>query len=212
VPAGPPSAMRPMSHPEKPANGVGVVAAASAGGSAARTVASVFPLIVLVLVVALVGLDVASDVSAGTTAGHVVLELGIVAIAVAGSVALWAQLLRARRRARSLEGDLVRAAADGERFREDSGEHLRGLAEAIDRQFGRWGLSGAERDVALLLLKGLALKEIAAARDTSERTVRQQALAVYRKAGLAGRAELSAFFLEDLLAPAATVGTGGARD
>jgi hypothetical protein len=29
--------------------------------------------------------------------------------------------------------------------------------------------------------------------------VRQQSLAVYRKAGLAGRAELSAFFLEDLL-------------
>ena len=38
-------------------------------------------------------------------------------------------------------------------------------------------------------------------RETSERTVRQQSLAVYRKAGLTGRAELSAFFLEDLLAP-----------
>jgi hypothetical protein len=31
--------------------------------------------------------------------------------------------------------------------------------------------------------------------------VRQQAIAVYRKSGLAGRAELSAFFLEDLLLP-----------
>lgn len=40
-------------------------------------------------------------------------------------------------------------------------------------------------------------------RRTSERTVRQQALSVYRKAKLAGRAELSAFFLEDLLAPVA---------
>ena len=35
----------------------------------------------------------------------------------------------------------------------------------------------------------------------SERTVRQQALAVYAKSGLAGRAELAAFFLEDLLLP-----------
>lgn len=42
---------------------------------------------------------------------------------------------------------------------------------------------------------------MARARGTSERTARQQALAVYRKAGLAGRAELSAFFLEDLLLP-----------
>lgn len=48
--------------------------------------------------------------------------------------------------------------------------------------------------------KGLALKDVANLRSTSERTVRQQALAIYRKAGLAGRAELSAFF-EDLLLP-----------
>jgi hypothetical protein len=33
--------------------------------------------------------------------------------------------------------------------------------------------------------------------------VRQHAVAVYRKSGLAGRAELAAFFLEDLLLPAA---------
>jgi hypothetical protein len=31
--------------------------------------------------------------------------------------------------------------------------------------------------------------------------VRQHAVSVYRKSGLAGRAELSAFFLEDLLLP-----------
>ena len=42
---------------------------------------------------------------------------------------------------------------------------------------------------------------MAETRQTSERTVRQQALAVYRKAGLAGRAELAAFFLEDILLP-----------
>jgi hypothetical protein len=31
--------------------------------------------------------------------------------------------------------------------------------------------------------------------------VRQHAVSVYRKSGLAGRAELSAFFLEDLMLP-----------
>ena len=55
--------------------------------------------------------------------------------------------------------------------------------------------------IALLLLKGPSHKAIAAVRQTSEKTVRQQSLAVYRKAGLSGRAELSAFFLEDLLLP-----------
>ena len=38
-------------------------------------------------------------------------------------------------------------------------------------------------------------------RQTSERTIREQARALYRKSGLSGRAELSAYFLEDLLLP-----------
>ncbi|MEE4298884.1 MAG: LuxR C-terminal-related transcriptional regulator, partial [Pseudomonadales bacterium] len=76
---------------------------------------------------------------------------------------------------------------------------------AIEAQFRGWGLSTAEAEIGMLLLKGLSLKEIAALRETSERTVREQARAVYRKAGLAGRAELSAYFLEDLL-----VARGGA--
>jgi len=78
---------------------------------------------------------------------------------------------------------------------------LKGLGAAIDAQFDKWGLSPAERDVALLQLKGLRHKEIADLRRTSERTVRQQALAVYKKAGLSGRTDLAAFFLEDLLLP-----------
>lgn len=55
--------------------------------------------------------------------------------------------------------------------------------------------------MALLLLKGLSHKEVAAIRATSERTVREQARSLYAKAGLTGRAALSAFFLEDLIAP-----------
>jgi DNA-binding CsgD family transcriptional regulator len=81
-------------------------------------------------------------------------------------------------------------------------ELLRGLGDAIDAQFDRWSLTPAEREIALLLLKGLSHKEIAAVRSASERTVRQQAQAIYAKANLSGRAALSAFFLEDLLLPA----------
>ena len=158
--------------------------------------------VLVALVTALVGLDVAGDARSGSSGWHLALEVGIMAVALAGAVALWGQLLLARRRARALQSDLVRAEADLVRFRAEAQEALAGLGEAIDRQFERWGLSAAEREVALLLLKGLSHKEVAEARATSERTVRQQALAVYRKAGLSGRAELAAFFLEDLLLPA----------
>lgn len=65
----------------------------------------------------------------------------------------------------------------------------------------RWGLTPAEQDIALLLLKGLSHKEIAQVRAVSETTVRQQARSLYRKAGLSGRSDLAAFFLEDLLGP-----------
>ena len=63
-------------------------------------------------------------------------------------------------------------------------------------------MTPAEREVGLLLLKGLSHKEVAAARSTGETTIRQQALGIYRKSGLRNRSELSAFFLEDLLLPA----------
>ena len=55
----------------------------------------------------------------------------------------------------------------------------------------------------------LSFKEAAAVRDTSERTVREQARSLYKKAGLAGRSELSAFFLEDLLLPREESGSPG---
>jgi DNA-binding CsgD family transcriptional regulator len=73
------------------------------------------------------------------------------------------------------------------------------VGTGVTRGFG-WGTLTA-RAAALLLLKGLSVKEIASVRATSERTIRAQSAALYSKAGLTGRAALSAFFLEDLLAP-----------
>ena len=49
--------------------------------------------------------------------------------------------------------------------------------------------------------KGRSHKQIAYATGRSERTVRQHAVSVYHKSGLNGRAELAAFFLEDILLP-----------
>jgi DNA-binding CsgD family transcriptional regulator len=97
--------------------------------------------------------------------------------------------------------DLELARAQGQRWRAEARTYLDGLGEAIESQFSRWSLTDAEREVALLLLKGLSHKEIATVRAVSERTVREQARSLYAKSGLTGRAALSAFFLEDLLAP-----------
>ena len=97
--------------------------------------------------------------------------------------------------------DLDAARIQGRQWRDETRALLKGLGEAIDRQFSTWKLTEAERSVGLLILKGMSLKEIAAVRVTSERTIRAQARSIYAKAGLSGRAALSAYFLEDLLAP-----------
>jgi len=141
------------------------------------------------------------------------LHLGLEAVAlVLASLGLWLLQVRMRREqasARALRARLDEATGAAETWRRETEALAAGLGRAIDSQFQLWKLTVAEREVALLLLKGLSLREIAGMRETSERTVRQQALDVYRKAGLAGRAELSAYFLEDLLAPVhARPGTG----
>jgi DNA-binding CsgD family transcriptional regulator len=97
--------------------------------------------------------------------------------------------------------DLELARLQGQQWRARARSLLNGLGDAIDEQFTRWSFTDAEREIALLLLKGLSLKEAATVRATSERTIRAQAQSLYNKAGLSGRAALAAFFLEDLLAP-----------
>ncbi|WP_040727604.1 LuxR C-terminal-related transcriptional regulator [Thiomicrorhabdus sp. Kp2] len=73
------------------------------------------------------------------------------------------------------------------------------FSKIIQTQFDLWNFTQSEKEVALLLLKGLTLDEIASVRETKEKTVRQQASNLYKKAGISGRHELVAFFFEDLL-------------
>ncbi len=73
------------------------------------------------------------------------------------------------------------------------------LLSVMRDQFSQWNLTPSESDVALLLVKGLSMKEIADARSVKEKTVRSQATSIYAKSGYAGRNELAAHFIEDLM-------------
>jgi DNA-binding CsgD family transcriptional regulator len=140
------------------------------------------------------------QMSALAIAVELVKILPVVLMSV-GVVLLFKVSAKQREEQLTLMRDLEVARLQGQRWRAESRTLLNGLGEAIDAQFSRWNLTDAEREVALLLLKGLSLKEISAVRATSERTIRAQSASLYSKAGLTGRAALSAFFLEDLLAP-----------
>ena len=132
---------------------------------------------------------------------HVILEVALVSVSLGFAIYLWRSWWRAERSLGELRRRLESKQAERNAWRESARSALKGLGQAIDGQFAAWDLTPAEREVALLLLKGYSHKHIARLTDRSDRTVRQHAGAVYRKAGLSGRAELAAFFLEDLILP-----------
>lgn len=71
--------------------------------------------------------------------------------------------------------------------------------DVLEEKFTEWGLTTAERDVALFAIKGMSTAEIATLRATSEGTVKAQTNAIYRKAGVTGRPQLLSLFIEDLM-------------
>ena len=166
--------------------------------------------ILIALMALLAGIDVVMDIVDGAPAHHAVIEGFVVLLGLVGLGGLVQRVLQQvrteaalRQRAATLTADLESSRQEAKRWRDEAAEILAGLAKAIDGQFTRWSLTPAEREVALLLLKGLSHKEIGIVRSVGEATVRQQARTLYQKAGVAGRHDLSAFFLEDLLLPSA---------
>lgn len=73
------------------------------------------------------------------------------------------------------------------------------FVELLNTRFNEWGLTLAERDVAIFAIKGLSVQDIAQLRATSEGTVKAQTGAIYRKAGVTGRPQLLSVFIEDLM-------------
>lgn len=150
------------------------------------------------LLVVVAGIDVAHDLRGGLNPVVAAVELVAMAAVIGTACYYWVQSVRTRAHARKLVRRLDRAQADAERWRREAANVLPALGVAVQRQMERWGLSEDERRTALLLLSGLSLQDIARRLGSGTRSVRQLAVSIYRKAGVTGRAELSAFFLQDL--------------
>ncbi|SFE18170.1 regulatory protein, luxR family [Sulfitobacter brevis] len=110
-----------------------------------------------------------------------VLAIGLLLGVVMGWIAMRMSLKRAR-----IAEEKVRKCATG-------------FSQLIVEHFTAWGLTPAENDVALFLVKGLNTRDIADLRGTSEGTIKAQTNAIYRKAGVAGRSQLLSVFIEDLM-------------
>ena len=160
-------------------------------------------LLVIVLAGTILGgaLDLYLDAPDSWRSAHVVYEVGLIAAAAASSFILWRGWSRSRRTLAEAQRALTRHVAEREAWRASAEAALADFARAVNERFDLWRLTAAEREIALRLLKGHSHKQIAFETGRSERTVRQHAVSVYQKSGLGGRAELAAFFLDDLLLP-----------
>lgn len=156
---------------------------------------------ILGLVAILVGFDIFTDSREGVVLWHVLVEGVIGVISLAGVFYLLRGTFSLRYRLQREIEDFSAYKREAEAWRNESKKYIEGLSKAIDQQLTKWNLTVAEKEVAFLLLKGLSLKEVAEIRNTTEKTARVQSMAIYSKAGVSGRSELSAFFLEDLLVP-----------
>ncbi len=149
----------------------------------------------------MVGFDLATDSKEGVVLWHVLIEGSVAAMALFGVFYILRGSIALKHRLEKEITEFSDFKKEAELWKAESRKYLDGLSKAIDQQLTKWKLTTAEKEVAFLLLKGMSLKEIADIRNTAEKTARVQSMAVYSKAGLAGRSELSAFFLEDLLVP-----------
>jgi DNA-binding CsgD family transcriptional regulator len=154
------------------------------------------------IILVLITLDIANDYQEGVALRHLLIEVLILMLSLVGVVyfgRFYFQLTQST--IHLLKHDLALAHQQAQQWREANRELISGLSMQIQKQFDTWQLTRAEAEVGMLMLKGLSHGEIAHVRNASERTIRDQARAVYRKSGMSGRTELSAFFLEDLLPP-----------
>lgn len=93
---------------------------------------------------------------------------------------------------RRLRNEKIRQTNQLKYLRED-------FDELVHHKFGTWDLTEAERDVALMLLRGLTLDEISQVRNVSKGTVKVQSHKVMQKANVASRVELMSLFLDEFM-------------
>ena len=149
--------------------------------------------------VLLSGVDLALDFSEGTDFAHIAQEAVILTLSLMALAWLLLDLRRHAIEIEKLRNEITGAQQPVPRPENYILEAKSSLSHVIARQFDDWRLTDSEKEVGWLLLKGLSLKEIATLRETLEKTVRQQASAIYKKAGLPGRHAFAAWFIEDAL-------------
>ena len=128
---------------------------------------------VLALALLWTGFEVLAEEGEATSVFEFILdtlEKGLLIIGAGGVFLLVKNSAEQQREHTKLLEQLEVARIEGENWRRSAQNYLTGVGEEIEKQFQTWGLSDAEREVALFMIKGLSHKEIAELLNISEGT------------------------------------------
>jgi DNA-binding CsgD family transcriptional regulator len=153
----------------------------------------------LVIVIVINTTDFLKDILHGDEWLHISLEVITVFLSLWGIVMLIQQINNRSQEISKLNKKIEKSEQDLALSHTKLKEIGREYSVYLHKQFEDWNLTPSEKDVALILLKGLSFKEMAEVRNTKEKTIRQQASTIYKKSNVAGRHEFSAWFFEDML-------------
>ncbi len=157
--------------------------------------------IITIMIIVMISniIDFIMDIANAAPWWHIVEEFIVISLAIALIIYLVLELKQKKRDLADLATELKTTEQSLNRSTALIHNARKEYSQVIHQQFDEWKLSESQQQIALLLLKGLSFHEIASIRDTKEKTVRQQASEVYKKAGVAGRHAFSAWFFEDFL-------------
>ena len=147
-----------------------------------------------ILILILFLIDISFDIHQSIEPKHIAIELLIYIVAFYIGTIVYRFYKLEKKTIKDVQTNLSESNSEIKYWQEQNKALIEGLSKKIHEEFEKWGLSQAETHEALLIIKGFSLEEIASLRGTSERTIRDQAASVYRKAKLKNRIELSAYF------------------
>lgn len=155
------------------------------------------------LVFLLVSLDITLDIVEGLPMKAMIYDLllegSILVLVILSTNSIWRKLKVEKESKSKLENRLNETVLKASIWEKKSKDFVSEFHSHLLSKFFDWSLSKSEKEVAVLLLKGLTSKEIASIRFTSERTIRNQCRSIYEKAGFKSKNELKGYFLSELI-------------
>ena len=157
----------------------------------------------LIFIFLLIVVDITFDFLGGTPmkdmAFDLILEGSILLLVLFTTNYVWKKFTIELETKETIEKDLEQTKILATKWENKSRDFVKEFQAFVTTQFDAWSLSKSEKEIAVLVLNGKSSKEISSHRFTSERTIRNQCRSIYEKSGLAGKSELSAYFLSELI-------------